>query len=61
MTAVVQAQPDERIAKTSLLDRLVVRPEIGALLGAVLVFAFFSIVTEQFLSLAGVANWLDDS
>jgi simple sugar transport system permease protein len=61
MTAAIQAQPDERVAKKSLTDRLVVRPEIGALLGAVLVFVFFSVVTGQFLSPLGVATWLDDS
>src|SRR5205814_4446648 len=61
MTATVQAQPDERIAKSRLLDRLVIRPEIGALLGAALVFVFFSIFTDQFLSPSGVATWLDDS
>ena len=56
MTATVQAQPDERIAKSRLLDRLVIRPEIGALLGAALVFVFFSIFTDQFLSPSGVAR-----
>ena len=35
-------EPDERLASRGLLDRLVVRPEIGALLGALLVFVFFS-------------------
>jgi simple sugar transport system permease protein len=44
-----------------LLDRLVVRPEIGSVLGAVLVFAFFSLITDQFLSAKGSATWLDDS
>lgn len=53
--------PDERVGSARLLDRLVVRPEIGALLGAVLVFAFFSVVTERFLSTGGVATWLDDA
>ncbi|MFD6066466.1 MULTISPECIES: ABC transporter permease [Amycolatopsis] len=52
---------DERIAKPRLLDRLVVRPEIGALLGAVVVFLFFTLVTEQFFSGSGVATWLDDA
>jgi simple sugar transport system permease protein len=52
---------DERVGSARLLDRLVVRPEIGALLGAVLVFAFFSAVTERFLSAGGVATWLDDA
>ncbi|MEJ2855361.1 MULTISPECIES: ABC transporter permease [unclassified Saccharothrix] len=52
---------DERLGSPRLLDRLVVRPEIGALLGALLVFVFFSVVTEQFLSPGGVATWLDDA
>ncbi|XVV03572.1 ABC transporter permease [Actinosynnema sp. CA-248983] len=52
---------DERLGNPRLLDRLVVRPEIGALLGALLVFVFFSVVTERFLSPGGVATWLDDA
>jgi simple sugar transport system permease protein len=60
-TTETMAPPDERLASTRILDRLVVRPEVGALLGAVLVFVFFSVVTEQFLSVGGVATWLDDA
>ena len=52
---------DERLAAPRLLDRMVVRPEIGALLGAVAVFVFFSVVTSKFLSVAGVSTWLDDA
>jgi simple sugar transport system permease protein len=52
---------DERLATPRLLDRMVVRPEIGALLGALLVFVFFSVVTSRFLSVAGAATWLDDA
>ncbi|OXM51711.1 ABC transporter permease [Amycolatopsis alba] len=52
---------DERVAKPRLLDRLVVRPEIGSLLGAVVVFLFFTVVTDQFFSGSGVATWLDDA
>ncbi|WP_020666686.1 ABC transporter permease [Amycolatopsis nigrescens] len=52
---------DERLGSPKLTDRLVVRPEIGALLGALVVFAFFSVATEQFLSSSGVATWLDDA
>ncbi|AXB44387.1 ABC transporter permease [Amycolatopsis albispora] len=52
---------DERVGRTRLADRLVVRPEIGALLGAVVVFAFFSITADQFLTGDGVATWLDDA
>ncbi|MDQ2582812.1 ABC transporter permease [Saccharothrix yanglingensis] len=55
------AATDERLGSPGLLDRLVLRPEIGSLLGALLVFAFFSVVTERFLSTGGVATWLDDA
>jgi simple sugar transport system permease protein len=61
MSVAVQAPADERLVKPRLWDRLVIRPEIGALLGALLVFIFFSVVTGQFLSPLGVANWLDDA
>ncbi|HWM01505.1 MAG TPA: ABC transporter permease, partial [Actinophytocola sp.] len=37
------------------------RPEIGSLLGALVVFVFFSIVADKFLTMSGVATWLDDS
>ncbi|WP_425435722.1 ABC transporter permease [Lentzea kentuckyensis] len=43
------------------MDQLIKRPEIGAMLGALLVFLFFSVVTEQFLSMGGAATWLDDA
>jgi simple sugar transport system permease protein len=52
---------DERIAPNGLVNRLVVRPEIGALIGALAVFVFFSIVADKFLTAAGIATWLDDS
>ncbi|MFC9995142.1 ABC transporter permease [Nocardia sp. NPDC127526] len=45
----------------TLLNRLIVRPELGALLGALAVFVFFSIITDSFLSSLGVSNWLDDA
>ncbi|WP_254205680.1 ABC transporter permease [Nocardia alni] len=55
--------PDESgsAAGPTLWQRAVVRPEIGALLGALLVFVFFSVITDKFLSPLGVANWLDDA
>ncbi|MFB9905044.1 ABC transporter permease [Allokutzneria oryzae] len=52
---------DERLARVRLADRLVSRPELGSVLGALAVFVFFSVLTDQFLSPMGVANWLDDS
>ncbi|MFJ4657219.1 ABC transporter permease [Nocardia sp. NPDC088792] len=50
--------PEER---AGLLNRMIVRPEIGALLGALVVFLFFSIITDKFLSPLGVSTWLDDA
>ncbi|GAA2140667.1 ABC transporter permease [Actinomadura napierensis] len=43
------AVPDERLARQSPLRRLLGRPEFGALLGAVAVFVFFSLVADAFL------------
>jgi simple sugar transport system permease protein len=52
---------DERQGRSRLLDQLVVRPELGSVLGAVLVFLLFSVLTDRFLTPSGVATWLDDS
>ncbi|MCP9948866.1 ABC transporter permease [Actinomadura madurae] len=43
------AGPDERLARRSPLRRLLGRPELGALLGAVALFVFFSVVADAFL------------
>ncbi|MGF6880649.1 simple sugar transport system permease protein [Nocardia sp. GAS34] len=51
----------EPVSSPTLWQRTIVRPELGALLGAVLVFVFFSVITDKFLSPLGIANWLDDS
>ncbi|MGW0516830.1 ABC transporter permease [Crossiella sp. NPDC003009] len=52
---------DERVGRKGLADRLVARPELGSVLGAVVVLLFFSVLTDQFLTPLGVATWLDDS
>lgn len=54
-----KARPDERLVQTGRLRRLLVRPELGAALGAAAVFAFFASLSPVFRSLNGVANWLD--
>jgi simple sugar transport system permease protein len=41
------------------LRRLLVTPELGALVGAVVVFAFFAVQSPVFRSARGVANWMD--
>ncbi|QLY27612.1 ABC transporter permease [Nocardia huaxiensis] len=57
-TSATPALPEDRIP---ILNRLVQRPEIGALLGALVVLVFFSIVADNFLTASGIAGWLDDS
>ncbi|MEV4892585.1 ABC transporter permease [Nonomuraea sp. NPDC055795] len=56
MTAV---KPDERLADVGRLRRTLIRPELGAVVGAIIVFAFFAAQSPVFRSPAGIANWLD--
>ncbi|MFI6291018.1 ABC transporter permease [Nonomuraea sp. NPDC050790] len=56
MTAV---NADERLADVGRLRRLLIRPELGAVVGAIIVFAFFAAQSAVFRSPAGIANWLD--
>ncbi len=53
----VTEKRDERLASSSWLTMMLRRPEIGALVAAIAVMAFFSIYTESFMTAAGVANW----
>ncbi|MET9532759.1 MULTISPECIES: ABC transporter permease [unclassified Streptomyces] len=41
--------PDERLLRPSLLRRLLGRPELGSVVGAVAVFVFFSFAADSFL------------
>jgi simple sugar transport system permease protein len=50
---------DERLANVSLASRILRRPEIGALLAAVVVAIFFWTQNSLFLKLDGIANWTD--
>jgi simple sugar transport system permease protein len=50
---------DERLANISLASRILRRPEIGALLAAVVVAVFFWTQNTLFLRLDGIANWTD--
>lgn len=58
MTAAV-ATGDERLASVGILRRLLVKPEFGSLIGAIVVFAFFAFQSDVFRSTSGIANWLD--
>lgn len=56
------ARQDERLVETGLLKRLLGRPELGAVGGAVLVWIFFAIIApEGFLSIKGTASYLEVS
>src|SRR4051794_37773220 len=50
---------DERLAKIGPTARLLRRPEIGALLAAVVVGVFFWTQNSLFLKLDGISNWTD--
>lgn len=52
---------DERMRKAGILKRLLTRPELGAVAGAILVFAFFAIVAGDrgFLTSTGTISYLE--
>ncbi|KAB1659590.1 ABC transporter permease [Pseudoclavibacter chungangensis] len=53
------AQTDERLARTSALRKLLARPELGAVVGAVVLFVFFAIVANPvFTQPASIATVL---
>jgi simple sugar transport system permease protein len=57
----VGSPPASRVRRVSPLRRLMARPELGAVAGAIAVWAFFAIVAgdKGFLTKAGTANYLD--
>lgn len=61
MSTATSTATDERVTPTSGLTRLLRRPELGALIAAGIVFVFFSVYTDQFLSELGVGTWLNSS
>ncbi len=52
---------DERLAYRSVFQRLFIRPEIGAIIGAVGVWTFFWAVSLNFGTTGGTQNWLDSA
>jgi simple sugar transport system permease protein len=59
VTAAATEAADRGLVRVGPLRRLLVKPELGALLGAVVVFVFFAAHSDVFWSASGVANWLD--
>jgi simple sugar transport system permease protein len=58
-TTAVQPVADERLANIGLGARLLRRPEVGSLLGALAICGFFWVTTDSFGTLSGIANWTD--
>lgn len=61
MSATTAAPTDERLLTTSRVTRLLRRPELGALMGAVVIYAMFAGVdtTGVFATINGTARWTD--
>jgi len=57
----MNTQSDERVRKTSLVRRLLARPELGAIGGAMGVWIFFALVAGDrgFLTLRGTATYFE--
>jgi simple sugar transport system permease protein len=53
--------PDERLKRTNAVLKILRRPEVGAGVAALLIFIFFSAITDSFLTPAGVSTWLYSS
>ena len=50
---------DERVIQVGWFRSLLLRPEVGALIGAFAVFLFFRIFDEKFTQIVGVSRFLD--
>jgi simple sugar transport system permease protein len=60
-TGNINLTADDRVAKTPWYVSILRRPELGALLGAVVIFIVFTAAdtTGQFATLSGAAGWTD--
>lgn len=58
--ATARAHADERVRRVGLASVLLTRPEIGAVIGAILVWVIFAVwAGGGFLTIAGTASYLD--
>ncbi|MFJ3223712.1 ABC transporter permease [Streptomyces sp. NPDC086783] len=53
-----ETRADERLMKTSPLRRLLGRPELGSVVGAIAVFLFFAVVADSFLQASSLSTVL---
>lgn len=61
--ATTASRPDERVRRVSVFQKLLSRPELGAVAGAILVFSFFAVVAgdQGFLTSTGTISYLQVS
>jgi simple sugar transport system permease protein len=59
MTAATATPTDERVVKVGVVRTLLIKPEFGSVVGAIVVFIFFAFLSSAFRSSNGIANWLD--
>jgi simple sugar transport system permease protein len=61
VSASTAAPADERLLQASRLTRLLRRPELGALMGAIVIYSMFATVdtTGTFATITGTARWTD--
>lgn len=57
MTADTLAVADDRLLRAGLLKKALTRPEFGSIIGAIAVFAFFSLITENFFTVKAVSAY----
>jgi len=50
---------DDRLIQAGILKKVLTRPEFGSIIGAIAVFAFFSLVTENFFSVKAISAYLN--
>jgi simple sugar transport system permease protein len=49
---------DERLGSSHRLNRVLARPEVGAAVGAIVIFTFFAATTDSFAKPAGASTWI---
>ncbi|NOY56497.1 MAG: ABC transporter permease [Actinobacteria bacterium] len=57
MTADAPSVTDDRLLRAGLLKKTLSRPEFGSIIGAIAVFVFFSLFTENFFSVKAVSAY----
>jgi simple sugar transport system permease protein len=61
--ATPELRRDERLGETSMLRRTLLRPEVGAIVGAIVLWAYFAVVAGDrgFLTVRGTVSYLEVS